>query len=100
MERGDVRGKAVHTTKSTPPNISTISSKKDKLAYPLSFHVGWNKGQCPLQTTPCLFEIMFKSGSGAGVIVESLFRCPGYPESSKLISCGMASLGNPTELEM
>ena len=47
-----------------------------------------------------LFEIVFRSGSGAGVIVGSLFECPGCTGSSELISDGTASLDNPPELEM
>ena len=40
---------------------------------------------------------MFRGVRGGGVIVGSLFECPGCPESSELVSDGSASLNKGKE---
>ena len=58
----------------------------------------WTKtGVSEPQLADHLFKIVYRGG-GSGVTVRSLFECSECPESSKLISDEMASMGNPPEL--
>ena len=96
---GEWKGKEVRTPKSDSPKISPIGSKTAQNPR-LSFISGTEQRPVsPLnQTLPIAFT-MWCSG-GCGVIVGSMFECPGCPENSELISDGTASLDNLTELEM
>ena len=99
VEGWDGRGWAVRIAKSNSPIFSLIFSKTGQIGISYFFPRGMERrSKTSVSSKPYfadrLFDMVFRGGGGSGVIVQSLFECPGCPESSDLISDGTAYLDN------